>query len=228
MSSVLVKEKEVVVPGQEIAEGMDYLPGYGTYRLDEKILAGRVGLVHVSGRAMNIIPLSGRYLPKTEDTIIAKVVDITMNGWILETNSAYNSMLSMRDATSSFIEKGADLTQFFAIGDLVVATIIRVTSQKLIDLTTKGPGLRKLTGGQIIKVNPYKVPRIIGKQGSMVSVVKNATGCRIIVGQNGLIWIHGEPAQEVRAINAIAKIEEEAHLPGLTERIKIFLEGGAQ
>jgi len=81
------------------------------------------------------------------------------------------------------------LTKYFDIGDYVMAKIINVTSQKLVDVTMKGPGLRKLKGGRIIQVNPYKVPRIIGKAGSMVTMIKDATGCRILVGQNGLVWI---------------------------------------
>jgi exosome complex component RRP4 len=133
-------------------------------------------------------------------------------------------MLSMKDATSDFIARGADLTQFFNLEDYVVVKIVNVTSQKLVDLTTKGPGLRKLYGGRVITVNCNKVPRIIGKQGSMVSLIKNATGCKIIVGQNGIVWLQGEPMSEVIAIQAIKKIEEESHISGLTERVTEFLE----
>ena len=64
----------------------------------------------------------------------------------------------------------------------------------------------------------------MGKQGSMVMMVKDATKCSITVGQNGLIWILGEPMNELLAIQAIRKIEKESHLSGLTEKIKEFLE----
>jgi exosome complex component RRP4 len=88
----------------------------------------------------------------------------------------------------------------------------------------KGPGLRKLIGGRIISVNPYKVPRIIGKMGSMVNLIKDHTKCIITVGQNGLIWINGEPKNELIAVNTIRKIEREAHTSGLTDKIKEYLE----
>jgi len=133
-------------------------------------------------------------------------------------------MLSVKDATSEFVQRGTDLTQFFDVDDYIVAKIINVTSQKLIDLTMRGPGLRKLVGGRVIEVNTNKVPRIIGKQGSMIHMIKEATGCKIIVGQNGLLWILGEPKNELIAIEAIRKIEQESHLSGLTEKIKEFLE----
>ncbi len=178
----------------------------------------------IDGRTIKLIPLSGRYIPKTDDTIICKVIDVSFSGWRLDTNSAYSAMLSMKDATSEFIQRGANLTQYYDLGDYIVGKIVNVTSQKLVDVTMKGPGLRKLKGGRIIEVNTHKVPRIIGKQGSMVIMIKDATRCNIVVGQNGLIWIDGDPKSELLAIETIRKIEKESHMSGLTEKIKEFLE----
>ena len=220
----MVKEKDVAVPGEIIATGMDYLPSFGTYRLGDDIRASRLGLLKTEGKAVKIIPLSGRYLPNRGDTIVAEVVDVLMSGWLLNFNSAYSAMLSMKEATARFITKGSDLTRIFAIGDYVTCQIINVTSQKLVDVSMRGPGLRKLDGGRVIEVNTNKVPRIIGKDGSMISMIKNATACRITAGQNGFLWLQGEPELENVAIKAIRKIEEEAHTDGLTDRIKEFLE----
>ena len=225
MGELKVKEKEIVVPGEILATGMDYLPGIGTYRDGDNIHASRVGLTYIDGRALKLIPLAGRYSPKRGDTIIAQITDIMMSGWRVETNSAYSAVLTLKDATSDFIKRGADLSQFHQIGDYVVSKITNVTSQKLVDISMKGPGLRKLRGGRIIKVTPSKVPRIIGKKGSMVSMIKQATGCKIIVGQNGLVWLSGEePSKEVLAFNTIKMIEEKAHISGLTDLIKQHLE----
>lgn len=223
MGKLNVQDKAVVVPGETLAEGMDYLPGAGTYRLGDKILAEKVGLLNIDGRALKLIPLSGRYAPKRNDIIICKVMDVTFSGWRFETNSAYSAMLSVKDATSDYIARGADLTSYFDIGDYVVAKITNVTSQKLVDLTTKGLGLKKLRGGRMIKVNSQKVPRIIGKQGSMVTMIKKATNCNIVVGQNGLIWLSGEPKDEVTAVSAIRMIEANSHIKGLTDKVKEYL-----
>jgi exosome complex component RRP4 len=225
MGKLLIKDKEIAVPGEILAEGMDHLPGAGTYREGNKIISLRLGLTTIDGRAIKLIPLSGRYTPKRGDTIIGYVKDIMINSWILDIDSAYSAMLSARDATSEYIARGADLTQYYTFGDYLVCKITNVTPQKLIDVTMKGPGLRKLKEGRVIKVNTHKVPRIIGKKGSMVSMIKNATGCRIIVGQNGLTWIQSEdPKMEMLAVETIKKIEKEAHISGLTERVKKFLE----
>jgi exosome complex component RRP4 len=102
----------------------------------------------------------------------------------------------------------------------MMTKIVNVTSQRLVDVTMKAPGLRKLSGGVVISVNPSKVPRVIGKNGSMVTMVKRATNCNIAVGQNGLVWVQGAPKDQITAIAAIRKIEEEAHTSGLTERME--------
>jgi len=224
MGEILVENKAIVIPGEELATGMEFLPSFGTYRDKDKVIASRLGLVSIDGRIIKIIPLTGKYNPRRGDVIIGKIEDVSYSGWRVNTNCAYPAMLSVKDATSEFVQRGTDLTQFFDVDDYIVAKIINVTSQKLIDLTMRGPGLRKLVGGRVIEVNTNKVPRIIGKQGSMIHMIKEATGCKIIVGQNGLLWILGEPKNELIAIEAIRKIEQESHLSGLTEKIKEFLE----
>ncbi len=223
MGQVFIQEREVVIPGQALAEGMDYLPGENTYREEEKIYGKILGLASISGRVIKLTPLAGPYVPKIGDKILAKVIDITMSGWRVETNTAYSAMLNVRDATTRFVKKEEDLSKILAIGDYVVVRIINVTSQNLIDVTMKEPGLHKISGGRIIKINSQKVPRVIGKQGSMISLVKEKTGCEVTVGQNGLVWIKGTPEGEYLAEQAIKLVEEKSHLEGLTERVEKFL-----
>lgn len=221
---LLVKEKDVVVPGEALAEGLDYLPGPFTYRNNDRVIAQRVGVVEVEGRAVKLLPLAGRYLPRVGDKVIGRVYDITMSGWLIELNCAYNSMLSIKDI-ARFVRKGEDLTRHLDVGDYVRVQIINVTSQNLVDVTMKEVGLMKLSGGRIVKVNPMKVPRVIGKQGSMITLIKEKTNCTINIGQNGVVWLKGNtPEEELRAVRAIQKIEGEAHLEGLTERMTKFLE----
>ena len=224
MGELLAKDKEVVVPGQVLAKGLEYLPSNGTYRLNEEILANRLGLLAVEGKVLRTIPMSGRYLPQKNDVIIGKVDDILMSGWRLNINCPYSAVLPLKDASFDFIAKGADLTRYFNLEDYVMVKITNVTSQNLIDVTAKGPGLKKLRGGRIMKVNPSKVPRIIGKKGSMVSMIKKGTDCKIMIGQNGVIWFEGTPEMEVIVSETIKKIESESHHQGMTDAIKAFLE----
>lgn len=224
MGELIAQEKTVVVPGQVIAKGMDFLPSNGTYRKGDEVIVNRLGILSVEGKVLKTIQISGRYIPQTGDTIIGKVEDILMSGWRFDINSPYSAVLPLKDASFDYIQKGADLTKYFRLEDYAIAKITNVTSQNLIDITVKGPGLKRLRGGRILKVSPHKVPRIIGKRGSMVSLVKRATDCKILVGQNGLAWIEGQPDMETITVQAIKKIQDEAHIPGLTVRIHKFLE----
>lgn len=220
----MANNKEVVVPGQVIAKGMDFLPSNGTYRKGEEVLVNRLGMLQVDGKVLKTIQITGRYLPQKNDIIIGKVDDILMSGWRFDINAPYSAVLPLKDASFDYIAKGADLTKYFKLEDYAVAKITNVTSQNLVDITVKGQGLRKLRGGRIINVSPHKVPRIIGKKGSMISMIKRATDCKIIVGQNGRVWIEGEPDKETITVQAIKKIEQESHISGLTDRIHKFLE----
>jgi len=224
MGKILFKDKDLVVPGDVLAEGMDYLPSGGAIRDNDKIVANHLGLVSLDNRFVKVISLTGKYIPKFGDTIIAKVVDMGFSGWYLDIGCAYEASLMMRDV-AEFVERDSDLSQIFNFGDVVIAKVGKVTRNSHINLTTKGPGLRKITGGKIISVNPSKVPRIIGKQGSMVQLLKEKTGCNITVGQNGRIWIQGnDPESELKVTEAILKIENESHTDGLTDKMKLFLE----
>jgi exosome complex component RRP4 len=110
------------------------------------------------------------------------------------------------------------------IGDMVVAKIWGI-NKRGIDLSLKSRGLGKIEEGIIININPNKVPRVIGKEGSMISLIKEETGCQITVGQNGIIWIKGDDVgKEIKAKEAINFIVEKSFVPGLTEEIKKFFE----
>lgn len=223
MSNILVKEKDLVTPGELLAEGMDCLPGANTYRQNDQIYAKILGLVYFVGKVIKITPLCGPYVPKTRDKIIGKVIDITLNGWRVDTSTAYSAILNIKDATSRYVRKDEDLSKIYAIGDYLVVKIVNVTSQNLIDLAMREPGLDKVTGGRIIKINSQKVPRLIGKEGSMVNLIKAKTNCEIVIGQNGLVWIKGVPEQEYIAEQVVKFVEEKAHQSGLTEKVEQFL-----
>lgn len=224
MGTILVEKDDIVTPGETLAEGMDYIPGKGTFRDDDEIISKGLSLIDIDGSVIKGIPMNGRYVPQEGDRVVGRVKDILMSGWKIDINSAYDSMLPLKDASHDYIEKGSDLTRYFDLGDYIAVKITAVSTQNMVDITAKGQGLQKLEGGRIIKVNPQKVPRIIGSRGSMISIIKKALDCNIFVGQNGYAWLKGEPANEVQAIQAIRRIEREAHLPGLTERISDMLD----
>jgi len=223
MGKILIEERQVVVPGEELAEGMDYLPGDGSFRDGEKIYAQKVGLAQIDNRLLKVIPLGGKYFPKEGDVVIGRIVDIGMYGWRVDFGWPFYATIPLKDGSRDFIPNGVDLTQYYSYGEYVACKITKVNGSKIIDASMKLPGTKKLSNGRLIEVQPTRVPRIIGKQGSMISLIKESTNCFIVVGQNGFVWISGgEPKDHLLAVKAIRLIEQEAHGEGLTEKISEF------
>ena len=215
-------ERELVVPGETIVSGKEYLPGDGTKRIKEDIVATKFGLSVIEERTVKVIPVSGTYIPRRNNVVIGKIVDITYNGWLIDINSAYQAFLSLSEV-KGFINK-FELQGYLNFGDMLTATIKSVKSRG-VDLTMMVKGMHKLEEGMIIQINPSKVPRVIGKKGSMISLIKEETNTMITLGQNGLIWIGSENIEnQLSAKKAIMKVAENSSTKGLTEKIKEFLE----
>jgi exosome complex component RRP4 len=218
----LEEKREIVVPGEVVAQGFQFLPGEGTKREGAEVIAIKFGLLEKNERLVKIIPLSGAYIPRVGNTVIGRISDLSFNGWFVEIISAHLSFLPVSECFGR-INKN-DLSETYDIGDMVVAKVKSVKTRS-IDLTMREHGLHKLTGGLIIKVNASRVPRIIGRGGSMVKTIKDETGCNIIIGQNGMIWIKGMNVEdELLAKEAIHFIAEKPFIEGLTDKIKEFLE----
>jgi exosome complex component RRP4 len=225
MGNLLVNEKQIVIPGEEIATGMDFLPSFGTYRDGESIIASRLGILSVRNRVTKVIALNGVYMPQMDDLIIGVVKDVGFSGWTIDIGSVTYANLPVGEAVRDKVELlKSDISKFYEIGDVIVTKVMNVTKSRIVQLSMRDHGLRKLQGGIIVKVVPQKIPRIIGKQGSMVGMIKDYTKCEISVGQNGFIWVYG-PADKMQITKrAIKLIEEKSHISGLTDKVKEFLE----
>lgn len=220
-----VKERtrRIVVPGEVVASGSSYLPGEGARREGNDVTATRFGVLEMDDRLVKVVALSGTYIPRKGNVVIGRVDDITFNGWLMDINSPYSSFLPIMEC-KGFISKRDDLSLIYSHGDMVVAKVIGVKS-KGVDLSTKERGFDKLEDGLIVSINSNKVPRVIGKQGSMVNLIKDLTGCDVVVGQNGVIWIKGDNIDnELVAKEAVNLIAEKSLMDGLTEKVKEFLE----
>ena len=213
--------REIVVPGDLLAISSKRA-GPGTYSQGGKIFASQLGIKSVRPDSISVVPLAGQYVPIAGDLVVGKIVDVGASNWLVDINSPYPSPLHVNEVPWR-VEFG-ETRKFMQVGDIVLLKIVGVDELKRISVSMQDHGLRKLTGGMVIEVSPSKVPRVIGKNGSMIQMLKNETACRIYVGQNGRIWIDGELDNIVRAVQAIKMIEDEAHNLGLTEKVKEFLE----
>jgi exosome complex component RRP4 len=221
--------REIVAPGEVLSTDVDtYKRGRGTIlnKDGSKIISVLVGLKQVRNNYINVIPLSGFYTARTGDKVIAIVVDKNPVKYRCDINAKYEAILRPQNAVKHKKRKRRDKldTEKFDIGDLLVAKIISADRLNSPELTLVGKYLGRKKDGICLTIDPPKVPRVIGRNGSMIKMLKGETNCNIFVTQNGRIWLKGDNFEYERlAIEAIYKIEKEAHTRGLTDRIGEFL-----
>lgn len=214
-------ERELVLPGDFITDGK-FKAGSGTYMDNGKIYASTLGIKSIRSDFVNVVPLAGQYIPKVGDQVIGIVADVGPSNWLVDINSPYPAPMHINEAPWR-VDFG-DTARYLRVGEVILARIFMVDEVKHVQVSMKEHGLRKLQGGQIVVISHSKVPRVIGRNGSMIQTIKNYTNCRIIVGQNGRIWVDGDGDSVSVAVKAIRLIEEEAQSVGLTERLKEYLE----
>jgi len=221
---ILLERRQLVTPGDLIAEG-EYIAGENTFKEKDKIYAARVGIVEYETKKIDVVALKAFYVPRTGDIIIGTITEVGFNGWTVDINSPYIALLRASDVLSRpFKPQKDDLPQVLDAGDLIVAKIVSYDRTHDPQLTVAEPGLGKITRGQIVKITPTKIPRVIGRKGSMISMIKQETGCNIILGLNGVVLITGKSLEDEQlAMEAILKIEQESHTSGLTDRITQML-----
>ena len=220
-----IQNRELVVPGQLIAEG-GYRLYEGAFREGKQVYASVVGLADLRGQNIRIIPLQGRYIPKRGDVVIGVVVDSHYSGWILDINSPYTGNLFVSDLLRRKVDLvREDISQYLGMRDVVLAGVKDVDERMRIQLEASEPGMGRVEGGKLVEISPTKIPRVIGRKGSMLNTLQDVGECRLRVGQNGRIIIRGKDPRMINAVvEALLMIEREAHTSGLTDRVHLMLE----
>ncbi len=214
-------ERAVVVPG-EVLDGEGLKPGVGTFSEGGQIYASLLGIKREQGGYVDVVPVGGRYIPREGDLVIGKVVDLGPSHWLVDLNGPHPSPLRVNEVPWK-VDFG-DTARYLDVEDAVLVKIISLDETKRVIITMKDRSTRKLTGGRIVEISHAKVPRVIGREGSMISLIKSFTNTRVFVGENGRIWIDGEIDDVVHAVTAIEMIESDAHVHGLTDAVRDFLE----
>ena len=213
---IYVENKDLVIPGQILADD-EYYSGRGTFKEDGKVCSSLMGRVSLRNKKLRVIPLKSKYVPKKGDVVIGKINDVRFSMWDVDINSPYSGILP---AFEVFGREKKELNKVFDVGDVLFLRVVDVDEIKKAKLGLKGRGMGKFKGGIIVEISPTKVPRLIGKKGSMINMIKEKTKCKIVVGQNGLVWIKGKEDMEQLVSDIIQLIEAEAHTSGLTNKVK--------
>ncbi len=193
--------RRIVIPGEFITDKRVKL-GPNVFVENGKVYSKVLGLLEEKEGSVKVIPLEGRYMPKPGDMVIGIITDVKINGYEVDINSPYTAFLPE-----------SEIKDEVSYGDVIMAVISSVDPGGNVVIKEA----KQLKGGEVINIIPAKVPRVIGKNASMLEMIKELTGCAVIVGNNGRIWISGERSDVVKA--AVRMIEREAHTTGLTDRV---------
>ncbi len=197
--------KKIVVPGELVTEERKKL-GSHVFVREGNIYSDSLGLVHTDSDFASVVPLEGKYIPKVGDIVIGVIVNEKFAVYGVDINSFYLSFILKKE-----------LREVLKPGSIVSAKVLKVNELNEVELGFP----RLFFGGEILNISPVKVPRVIGRDGSMLAVLKQGTGCTMIVGRNGRIWAKGGNVDLLR--QALKKISSEAHMDNLTSRIASFL-----
>ena len=213
-------DKRIVIPGEWLSNDPS-LSGKGTYVKAGNVYASLCGLLVEKSR-LSVIPFAGPYIPAVDDLVIGYVTTVTPSNWIFDIGCPYEALLHVSEYPLRVPSE--EMSQHFDVGDAVILRVRDVNEEMKIELTYKDPSCRKLNSGVIIDIPVSKISRVIGRSGSMISMLKSKTGCSIFVGYNGRIVADGR-SEDIRILtSAVRRIQEMAHLSGLTDRISQYID----
>ena len=220
-------ERKPVIPGDVIAKG-DYRFGSYIEKRGDEYVALRIGVAEMGRDGLRLNPLTGTYLPRPEDEVIGKVVDMNGFGWVVDINACFDGYLPASFVFGrEFSPATHDLSTKFKVGDVIGCRIESFDRSRDPQLSIRGHGFGKIPNGEIVKISPTKVPRLIGRRGAMINMISERTQCDVKVGQNGVIVVTGQPESSQKAIAAIKMIDQEAQSADLGRKVEEFL-GGPQ
>src|ERR687885_511120 len=217
-------KRRYVIPGDKIIEG-NFRPLMNVIRAGHSLIATRIGIAEAGRDGVKVIPLSGVYIPRVNDLVIGKIIDHSSLSWEVDINSCFSAHLPAQDVFGrDFSPARDDMGRHFAIGDMITARIIAFDRTRDPMLTVQDRYLGKIPRGEILKISATRVPRLIGKRGSMIQTIEQATQTRVLIGQNGIVVVSGRNFEGLKlAVRAIRMVEEEAHIANLTQRVKVLL-----
>ena len=217
------EQRQLVIPGELIWEGRTRT-GENTFRREGNVYASRIGLVNYGKNMVSVIALEAGYNPMVGDMVIGEVVDIELGRWLIDIGASTEAVLSVPDAVDKPFYTDFNMPRVLDVGETLVAKIVDLDRRRTPILSMLGKDLGRVDSGLIINITPSKIPRLIGKKGSMINMILKEAGANVVIGQNGRILIQARTLrQENMVVKTIKKIELEAHTSGLTNRIQAYL-----
>ncbi len=217
---LFVKNYDVVTPGEMLAD--EGVGGSGTYTEDKKIFSKYFGTVILNKDWINVTQLNGAYIPKEGDEIIGKIAAVEGTYWAVDIDTSHYCRLDAREANTGY--RIEDLSELMDVGDVVYAKIIRVGKDLSSSLGLRGGRYGKLPASMLVRFNPMKISRIIGKEGTMINLLRERSKCDILLGKNGVAWVSGDKMGMEAVLAAINVIDENSYMGDVSGKVREILD----
>ena len=217
-------KNQFVLPGDTISGS--YEPAQNVILNDNRLLSTAIGFCEINDNEANVSPLTGFYIPRSDDLVIGKIKSHTSMVWEIDINSYHVGILPAFDIFGKdYNPSKHDLSSKLNVGDLVAVRIVSGDTTRDPLVTISGENLGKIDSGELVKISSAKISYLISKHSSMIQTIESSTDTSITIGQNGLVVVSGgESNGLLKAIEAIQMVEEQAHLADLTDKVKKMLE----
>ncbi len=212
----------LVTPGEAIGASSGVRAGTGTLKQGNEIISTKLGWAKENNGVVFVDPIYSAYLPRSGDLVIGIVESVRNNLWFAEVNGPFNGLLPMSLAPWK-VEFGA-AREHMDIGDVMLARVQEVDEAHNIVITMKGVGLRKLKEGTVLDLPVNLVKLVRSDNDSILNSLKEASDCRIIVADNGRMWVDGSPENISMVRDAIDLLKSSGHMINVTDVISQFVE----
>lgn len=190
--------KRIVVPGELVDEKPVHL-------LDAFIEENKTYATVISvydDEKKTLIPLEGLWYPKKDEAVIGVIEEAKLNTYTVQLNAPYKGLIISKYTEGKISN-----------GDMIEAFVKELDKTGTVVLSRP----RVLNGGKLLRIRPAKVHRLLGRSNTMLRQISDGTGTMVKIGMNGVVWIRGGDVD--LAEEAIMRVQNEAHVSGLTDRI---------
>ena len=189
----------------------------------DKLVSTTIGFTEINDGEVEVIALTGLYTSEVDDLVIGKIVSHNSLSWEVDINSSHSAMLPASDIFGKdYSPSRDDLSLKLNTGDIILARIANVNSRDPL-ITIAGENLGKVDSGELVKISPTKIPRLIGKHGSMIQTIEGSTNATITVGQNGLVILKCDNSaglkKAIASVKMIGMIQYEVNIEDKIQNI---------
>ena len=202
-------EQRLVTPGMAVGPSAGMRAGSGIIAKNEEFIATRLGWLQEQHNTVSVNPINAAYMPRSGDLVVGVVAEVRNNLWFININGSFQGLLPMSLAPWK-VEFGAARIHM-DVGDVVLARVQEVDECHNVVLTMKGVGLRKLNQGAVLDVPVQHVDRIRGPSNERLQTLRDLSDCRIMVGENGRVWVDGDSEGIAWSRTALQRVTNEGH-----------------